>query len=218
MSDSPGLTPSPGRSRLRGATAAAGGGRRRSKTLHHSKLEHEMRYLRLAFEAIGTLAILSIAWSIWSPAKNRYVVFPPHFILSHDFDQGSLLVQGTWSLEDEEIAWPAQSTTIRCERKSGTCFEATSVIAKDFMMPIDINLLQIKRWDRQMIIIEGAISACNREIYQILLATNMVSGLVERREDASPALCSLLSKNNRRMRMIDGYKAASEARYGKRLN
>ena len=175
-----------------------------------------MRYFRLLLEVVGVLALALFSGSFWLGYSKGPRIILPHFAISHEYDAGRLFVQGTWTLEHDEMAWQSQATTIECYRASAACLEATAVIADDFLMPVEINRLKVTSWDREVVVIEGAGSICKTEVYQISTTTNMVTGLVSRRDNANSEVCGIAVAKSRRMRMIDGYATTMAARYGRK--
>jgi hypothetical protein len=147
--------------------------------------------------------------------NTEHAPFLPPFVLVHDHARGTLLVQGTWALEDDKNAWPTQTTTIECDRTTLQCLEATAIITGQDgqLFPLSINRLAVQRWDDELVAIKGTGAACVDEIYSIQLRTRMVTGLVTRKPvTGENDFCSLTSSQPKRMRMIDGYEASRVAR------
>lgn len=153
--------------------------------------------MRLTLEIIGLLFLSLFSFLLWMQAGVPTRIDLPHYNFNNDAATGKFWVVGTWALEDASNAWPTQSTTIECNRRSGICLEVTAVIADDkFMMPLAINRLKIDAWSSDSITISGIEAACITEHYQVSLLTKTVTGLVQRKADCP-------GEHQKRMRMID---------------
>jgi hypothetical protein len=162
-----------------------------------------MKFGRVALELLLVVALLGCGAAIYGMSKQVRSPFLPHYLFSHDVGSGTLQVQGTWALIDDEIANPIQSTTMNCSRSSKSCFEATAEIAGDLLLPIAVNTLAIERWDQDFIVVRGPKLSCVEEFYTLDLRSETVTGLASR-----PAGCYVAGEWPRRMRMVDGYDAS----------
>jgi hypothetical protein len=94
-----------------------------------------------------------------------------------------------------------------CDRTVRQCTEATAVIANDLMLPIDINVLEVTRWDAQFIIIRGPSALCVEETYTADIGAETLTGVVTRK-----AGCEDFGRKSVRIRLIDGYDASKTLR------
>jgi hypothetical protein len=165
-----------------------------------------VRVGRLAFELLLVIALAGAALIIWAQANRARNPFLPRYGFTYDQQAGSVYVQGTWTLEDEQIASPNQTTTVLCTRSTMQCFEATAVMAElsgdAFLLPVDINPLKVLRWDSDLVLARGQTALCVDTTVNIFVPTKTVTGLVTPRDG-----CADLAKQ-KRLRMIDGYEAS----------
>lgn len=67
------------------------------------------------------------------------------------WDTGYASAEGTWTIQGEELAWPEQTSKIRCFLNLGICLEATAIIETRAFGPehlsVELNTYQIERWD-----------------------------------------------------------------------
>ena len=165
-----------------------------------------MRWFRSLFEAALVVALLAAGFLLYVEKTRVRSPFLPSFYFKHDEQAATFYVQGTWTLEGDEIAWPNQTTTIWCERKTKRCSEVTAVLAgrsheTTSLMPATMNELDILRWDSDLIVARGQTAVCVDTTVNIHFQTKAVTGYVTPREGCP-------NVQAKRMRMIDGHKAA----------
>jgi hypothetical protein len=150
-------------------------------------------------------ALVFAVYALHVQSTRDHSAFLPHFIFTDD--QNSIAVQGTWRLNDGDDAYPTQTTTIECSRLTMQGIEVSAVIARDLMLPVSINELRVLRWDKDVVITEGAGGRCVNEVYEFHLTTKAVTGLQTRKNDewckTSPA--AAVAKQESKMHMVDGY-------------
>ena len=83
---------------------------------------------------------------------NQQTVGLPQLLIDVEaWDTGYASAEGTWTIQGEELAWPEQTSKIRCFLKLGICLEATAVIETRVFGPehlsVELNTYQIERWD-----------------------------------------------------------------------
>lgn len=172
-----------------------------------------MRWSRGLFEAILIIALLVTGFLLYVERTRVLSPFLPSFYFNHDEQAATIYIQGTWTLDEDEIAWPSQTTTIWCDRTTKKCSEVTAVLAghpshtTTSLMPATISDLQVLRWDNDLIVARGRTATCTDTTVNIHFQTKAVTGYVTPREG-----CGSLGVQAKRMRMIDGYKASMAAR------
>ena len=70
--------------------------------------------------------------------------------MRHKFRNGGYFkASGTWIFEDgkEKMAFPLQTTEIKCYRNLGICVEVEAYIGYGDMLMVDSELYEIERWD-----------------------------------------------------------------------
>ena len=161
-----------------------------------------MSKVRIALELMGVLALAMLGVSYFS-VRHKTIILP-HYVFLHNQEKGSLFLQGTWLVEDDQMGLPNQTSSIDCSRSTRMCTEASAVLDKDQLMPVGINRLYVRRWDSDIIIVDGSTSACTLETYQISISNKIVTGVVSGKEGC------LVDPKPKRMRLIDGRKRSLE--------
>jgi hypothetical protein len=165
-----------------------------------------MHWGRLVLDRLllGALVLAVRALNVQSTSDHS--AFLPHFIFTGD--QNWISVQGTWRLDDGDDAYPSQTTPIECSRPTVRCIEASAAITRsDLVLPVSIKQLRVLRWDKDVVITEGAGGRCVDAVYEFHLTTKAVTGLQTRKNDewcqTSPA--AAVAKQESKMHMVDGY-------------
>jgi len=173
----------------------------------------EMPWSRRLFEIALIVALIATGALLYVEKTRVRSPLLPHYVFKHDETAGTVLVQGTWTLEADEIASPSQTTTIWCERSTNKCSEVTAVLVGNdrfthyaMLMPATANELEIIRWNSDLISARGRTAACVDTVINIQPKTNAVSGSVIPRGN-----CAGLRVDPKEMRLIDGYKASMAA-------
>jgi hypothetical protein len=171
-----------------------------------------MRWGRTLFEISLVLVLAFTGLLLWvEKTKVRSPYLPP-YIFTHDEKAGVLRIQGTLTLEGEDLAWPSQTTTIECERSTKRCIEASAVLAgNEQLMPVMIHELDVLRWDNAFVVLQGPTALFADQVYNIHLQTQTVTGLTTPKRSNVADACGLASNKPKRMRMIDGYEASKVA-------
>jgi hypothetical protein len=177
-------------------------------------LGHPMRWSRGVLEAILVIALIVTGFLLYVERTRVRSPFLPRYVFKHDERAGTLLVQGTWTLEGEEIASPNQTTTIWCDQATKRCSEVTAVLLGNdrltptytSLLPATMNELDVVRWDSDLIVARGQTALCVDTTVNIHFLTEAVTGYATPREG-----CAGLAVQAKRMRMIDGHKASVAA-------
>src|SRR6476469_2386012 len=113
-----------------------------------------MRWGRLFFEGALIVGLSLTGFLLWFEGGKMHPPFLPHFSFEHDNNTASVV--GTWRREDGADANPLQTTTIECDRAMRRCLEASAVIlGNQLMVPVQINQLSIRRWDQDLVVVDG---------------------------------------------------------------
>src|SRR4029079_16655297 len=141
-----------------------------------------MRWGRFLFEGALIVLLIPTGFLLLEEKRRTRAPFLPPFIFEHDND--TVVIHGTWRREDGDDANPTQTTTIECDRAKHRCLEASAVILSNEMMtPVQINRLPIRRWDQDLIRVEGVGARCVDEVYELHLSSKAVTGLITRKRD-----------------------------------
>lgn len=172
-----------------------------------------MRWYRGLFEA-GLVIALGVTSSLLYLERTRVrSPFLPRYAFQHDETRGTLFVQGTWTLEEDKLAWPSQTTTIWCELATKRCIDATAVLTGSdsfaSLMPVTISEPRVLRWDGDLIVARGQTALCVDTTYNIHLQTSTVTALQNPRNDCGDLPGPPVQR--KRMRMVDGHQASMAA-------
>jgi hypothetical protein len=168
-----------------------------------------MRWARSSVEISLVLALAFTGFLLWVEKTKVRSPFLPPYVFTHDEAAGFLSMQGTLTLEGEDMAWPSQTTTIECGRTTNRCIEASAVLAgNEQLMPVVIHELTVLRWDSELVVVRGPNALCSDQVYTIHLLTQTVTALTTPKSSNVGAACALSSNTPKRVRMIDGYEAS----------
>ena len=100
-----------------------------------------------------------------SAALREVIYLPPKTVLFDDWDRGNVFIQGTWTMSNEEMAWPVQTSRISCFRNRGECVESQAeLIAGLTALDVNTNFFEIERWDKYEIVTKPSDSLCVRSV------------------------------------------------------
>jgi hypothetical protein len=146
--------------------------------------------VRGLLEAILVVALAVTGFLLYVEKTRVRSPFLPSYYFNHDERAGTFYVQGTWTLEVDQIASPNQTTTIWCEQATKRCSEATAVLmghdrltpASGMLLPATMSELNILRWDNDLIVARGQTALCVDTTINIHFQTKAVTGYVTSRE------------------------------------
>ncbi|MEZ5817175.1 MAG: hypothetical protein R3D44_08850 [Hyphomicrobiaceae bacterium] len=158
-----------------------------------------MRWLK------GILVVLLVSYAgvctlVLASREDRRIALPS-YQFDHDAKSGSFEMTGTWKLDEAELGYPIQSTTIRCIRSNNVCIEATAVIPEgSLLMPVSLEFLSIDKWDSDSLIFRGRDGQCFDMVYSAAFATKSVTGLAQLRRDRSEVCGAAIETNRKKAR------------------
>lgn len=117
-------------------------------------------------------------------------------------------VEGTWVFDSDDPvytqAYPIQTTTIECNRRTGTCTDATAVIgyeADSAILSVYLDIWRITKWSDSEIVAENDQAECMSYTLSINLPTKKVSAF---RRGKGTAGCEAFSTSPQITRLVDG--------------
>ena len=132
-------------------------------------------------------------------ALNEQIVSLPQLSVRTDaWDAGYVSAEGTWTIQGEELAWPEQTSRIRCFLGLGICLEATAVIeTRPFgtgeHLSVELNTYEIERWDDTELVTKPRHDAlCVQHILRISRVQESVTGI--RSTVSTEELCKGISE------------------------
>ena len=91
----------------------------------------------------------------------------PFKVFTELWDSGYVKAEGTWIIEQDEMARPIQTTVIECDNVAKECSEATAEL-DDESLRVDTNRHKIERWDAHEIVTAPLGFLCVRYTMRIL--------------------------------------------------
>ena len=131
---------------------------------------------------------------------ERQLVFLPPYIFFGDTQ--FVMAQGTWTLVNDEQAWPLQTTTIHCHRKWNHCIESTAIVADGERLSLELNYYEVERWDNLEIVTKPRGLACVRYTLRLSLSQRTVTGL--RMTKPAAEGCEFIGKQDIQLRLDNG--------------
>jgi hypothetical protein len=125
-----------------------------------------------------------------------------------------LAIQGTWEIEGEKAAFDKQVVRYVCREAEGSCELAEATV---FMDALDISTARLSsEWSGDTVRIESPFPGeCRHNVVIVSISTEEVVSLTTNAENR-PSDCTLPElANPRRARLVDGFEASLEAKYGK---
>lgn len=128
----------------------------------------------------------------------------PSYAFYYNEDAGLLSVRGTWTLQDEKMGFPIQTTTLQCQRSAGNCFETTAVIVKGkYVMPLELVQLPVLSWQNKLVVVEGASAVCTATKYFLNIENEQVTGLRTKKENTLAGECDVAEDQPIKMLMVN---------------
>jgi hypothetical protein len=151
---------------------------------------------------MSTLLILGAAMAVIStdlPIKPR----SGYGISDQGWDQGHVWAAGTWTLDAGRLAFPIQTSEIRCLRDEKTCWSAQAEITFSDTLNVELDRYPISRWDKDVVVFQSE-AHCVRYVYTISRANRRLVGTRTTKEPR-PEGCGGVDAAPLQMAMADGF-------------
>ena len=131
--------------------------------------------------------------------------FPPAVLGIFDrWDEGFVLVRGTWALLNDKIGNPIQTSEITCIKSLGQCIEAKAEVNSSFnFLSVSTQFLDIERWDKSEIVTKPLDSICRRSITRINRLQKSVTGIDSKISDEG--FCKVVPDRDINSELQDGF-------------
>jgi hypothetical protein len=139
--------------------------------------------------------------------SQRSIPYLPRFSVITDFwGDGAVIAKGTWIIEQDEQAYPIQTTEITCDKPTKECIEVTAELGND-TLGLFTTRHQIERWDEHEIVSSPKQFGCVRYTMRLLRASKAVTA--SRTRTSTEGMCKNLT-SELRLRLDDGLKTQRE--------
>lgn len=161
----------------------------------------------LAFGIFGTVGV-GAAVVAWSAISVR-VDLPPEVtrVSTWSWDDGFVYASGTFTFEDNAV--PLQTSKITCIARTQECRELRAEIRFGDLLNVDEDTYTIKKWDRETLIFSTE-SACFRETYTIIRASEQIVGSRVRKSTDGQCAVAIGSPSPLEVTLTDGDKIVQE--------
>jgi hypothetical protein len=165
---------------------------------------------RTKLEFLLGVLLLVTSGMLWVELNKVRSPLLPGATFSISAGKAFFLAQGTWRREDQDNAFAIQTTSLECDRATKKCHEATAIVTDVSVLPININTLEVIKWDDDFIVIRGPSSLCTEEIYTADIRAEFLAGVVTPKSG-----CQSSNQKPFRIRLVDGYQASKALRRGR---
>lgn len=117
------------------------------------------------------------------------------------------VASGTWVLENDEQAFPLQTTQIRCEKELKRCTAGTAMVMLGRQLTVDVTFYDIIAWDKSRVVFTDDSPRCVSYVYTIDLVTKVANGVRSKKKGATSAECAAYDKELR-LNLQDGFHEA----------
>lgn len=112
------------------------------------------------------------------------------------WDDGYVVLEGTWKIEGGKHAYPLNSSKIVCRAQSKTCIDS---IARIYignglsLLNVDEDMHEITRWDKETLIYQSG-TKCVDYFYTVSRATKQVTGMRKLKTGIEKGFCGGLDE------------------------
>jgi hypothetical protein len=145
---------------------------------------------------LGVLAAVLGAYSVPSPLHGAQ-------ISAGQWDRGYVIATGTWTMLNDRIGDPIQSSEIHCVKATSLCHEAVARLVNGQYLAVELYNRNIESWTDRAITFEDNSPTCVRYRYTIDRILNQVAARRVRVEPTPPA-CDKVAANLQ-MSLVDGF-------------
>src|SRR5664279_1133318 len=111
------------------------------------------RILKWIGVALGALALwILVIIAAQAVVNDRVPVMLSPTKLVYGIQDSYVVAQGTWVLENDEQAFPLQTTQIRCEKELKRCTSATAMVMLGKQMSVDVTFHDIVAWSNSRVV------------------------------------------------------------------
>lgn len=114
---------------------------------------------------------------------------------------------GTWVLENDDQAFPLQTTEIRCEKELRRCTAGTAMVMLGKQLHVDVTFYEIIAWEKSRVVFTDDSPSCVSYVYTIDLVTKVANGVRTKKKDAKGAECANYEKELK-LNLQDGFHVA----------
>jgi len=117
------------------------------------------------------------------------------------WDRGHVIATGTWTMPNEQIADPIQSSEIRCVKQEGNCYEAIAKLSSEGYLTAELYTRAIASWtDSNISFVDQA--TCVKYVYTIDRKSEQIVGRRMRMNPLPPG-CEYITADVRLI-LVDG--------------
>lgn len=140
------------------------------------QLQRKNRRLRRWLVALLTVGAIIIGIYYELPQGRPWL--PPLLVALDYWDAGFASARGTWTSFGGGMAFPVQTSEIKCFKDMGYCFESVATF-RDGILNASQNVHEIEQWDQYQITTKSEKGLCiNSNTTQINRATKSVTGII----------------------------------------
>jgi hypothetical protein len=167
---------------------------------------------RKVFKWIGIAFGVLVLWVIvimitGAVVKSRVPVNLSPSKLVYGMQDSYAVASGTWVLENDEQAFPLQTTQIRCERETKRCTAGTAMVMLGDQMNVDVSFYDIIAWEKSRVVFTDDSPQCVSYVYTIDLVTKVANGVRSKKKDVTTAECATYDKELK-LNLQDGFHVA----------
>jgi len=151
---------------------------------------------------VGTFAILFVAMELVGAMVPVYL--PSLSVQTGSWNEYAS-AQGTWTMDNDELAAPLQSTNIVCRRYNMTCTAAQAEISSN-MLHSELYDYEVMQWDNDVIIFKNTSSDCVDYTYTINRVNERVIATRTTKKTQSDGCLVDISPKPINLTLTDGFK------------
>lgn len=141
-----------------------------------------------------------------SYVRSRVPVSLSH---SHAFvdlwDDGYVVLEGTWVIEGSSHAYPLNTSKIVCRAETKTCIDSMARIYMGSvpLLSVDEDAHEITRWDKETLIYQSG-TKCVDYVYSISRSTKQVTGVRKMKTNVEKGFCGGMEAELK-LRLANGF-------------
>jgi hypothetical protein len=129
----------------------------------------------------------------------------PKNVITDRWDRGFVSADGTWTLVDEDMAAPEQTSNITCERAQAACREARATVSgkgSSRLLTVDLYTFEIELWSDREIVTKPLQFGCAGTVHRWERATKSVTAV--RSTTSNEGSCRAVERREDRLTLEDG--------------
>ncbi|MFZ2448622.1 MAG: peptidoglycan-binding domain-containing protein [Syntrophobacteraceae bacterium] len=135
-------------------------------------------------------------------------------VVTNFWDDGVVSARGTWTISNEKMGEPEQTSKIECYRSWGLCIESTAILQRISGSPSlfnDIDTYEIERWDEKEIVTKPKdFGGCTRYVRRINRLQESVTGI--RSTVSNKDICKGVDQDEKYLVLKDGFEVYMEVK------